>query len=161
MSQIMALAGSFPPGKGNVTSKSQWGMKGCADKAEGALQRLSSVVYVCTLLRACCQDDFKVNWAYTEEKTSRGLHLHPSSAKLLETGSFLCVAKSGINPNPADLPKSDLLAHHLSGIWLFLSTMFWAVFKERKQNPLSTPQSVWKCQGLQPQFQMLLILLEA
>lgn len=46
MSQIMALAGSFAPSKSNITSKSQLGMKGCADKAEGALQRLSSVAYV-------------------------------------------------------------------------------------------------------------------
>lgn len=157
----MALTGSFPPSKSNITSKSQLGMKGCTDRVEGALQRLSSVAYVWTWVRARCQDGFKVNWAHTQEQTSRSLHLHPSSAKLLETGSFLCVTKSGINHNPADFHKSDLLAHYLPSIWLFLSTMFWAVFEERKQDPLSTPKSVWKCQGLQLQFQMLLILLEA
>lgn len=154
-SQVMGLEGSFPP------SKSHRSTTGCAGKAEEALQRLSSVADVWTWVKACWQDDFKVNRAYAQEKTSRDLHLHPSSAKLLEKGSFLCVAKNGINPNPADVPRSDLLAHHLFSVWLFLSAVFWAVFEERRQNPLSTPQSVWKCQCLQPQFQMLLILLEA
>lgn len=107
----------LPPNKGNITSKSQWGMKDCADKAEGALQRLPSVLYVWTWVRACCQDDFQVSQAYTQQKTSRGLLLHPSSVKLLETGSFLCVAKSGINPDPAEISLRVTSLHIISPLF--------------------------------------------
>lgn len=154
MRQIMALAGSFPASKGNITSKSQWGMKSCADKAEGALQRLSSVAWVWTSVRGSCQDDFKVNQAHIQGKASRGLLLLSSYKHELS----VC-AKGGINPNPADVSKSDFLAHLLPSTWSFLSLGL--VWRRGNKILFSAPQSVWKCQGLQPRFQMLLILLEA
>lgn len=131
MSQVMALAGSFPPNEGNITTEANELWKAVLIKP-GALQRLSSVAYVWNWVRACCQDDFRINRAHSWEKTSRGLHLHPLSAKLLEKGPFLCVAKSGVNPDPAGFLKNDLLSHLLSSIWLFLSTVFWALRKENK-----------------------------